>query len=188
MLIKTRKTWLGLGALAIFALVLIAGAQQALADASQQMRTVPENKLADPGRSAQHSQDTLIAGLGSQDLQQRRQAAYRLGELGSNEALSDLVASLKAEDEVLRRIAAKSLGKIGDPKVVSVLNALMQDAQASIAVRCAAACALGMIGGQQAQEALSCACNQLGKCKNIQQRRLRREISRAKEASKRLDG
>ncbi|MGD8562044.1 MAG: hypothetical protein PVG03_05900, partial [Desulfarculaceae bacterium] len=71
---------------------------------------------------------------------------------------------------------------------VSALNALMQDARAPIAVRCAAACALGMIGGQQAREALSCACNQLEEDKNIQQRRLRREVSRAKEASNRLDG
>jgi|GEM_PF-2690761 len=77
-------------------------------------------------------------------------AAYSLGEIGDPQAYGALVGQLKHQDGHLRAAAARALGKIGDPRAVPYLANLVLDQSQPTYVRCDAAAALGMIGGQGA--------------------------------------
>lgn len=77
-------------------------------------------------------------------------AAYALGALGDESAISPLWAAYRAneKDTGLRLVIVKALGKIGHPSTIPQLMAEMQGAE-SRCIRAAAAKALSRIGPDQ---------------------------------------
>jgi HEAT repeat protein len=81
------------------------------------------------------------------DPQVRADAATRLGQAKSKEAVDSLVAILDDSDETVRVSAVLALGSIGDPKAVPALAKLVNDPLSS--VRLAVCQALGQIRDPQ---------------------------------------
>lgn len=69
-------------------------------------------------------------------------------------AVSDVVDALAAADPARKRALVKHLGELGDPAAIPALSALVRDRAESIAVRRAAADALGQIGDSRGCMAL----------------------------------
>ncbi len=67
--------------------------------------------------------DTLRTG----NILQRRQAAYKLGQMQNPALVPDLIAAAKDEDRTLRAFIAGSLASVGAPAVPRLVAALDDD-------------------------------------------------------------
>lgn len=84
----------------------------------------------------------------------RLRAAESLGRLGDPRALEPLVSALDQGNAEMRATVVLALGELGDPRAVEPLAEALKNTEEDVAVRTAAAQALGMIGGEEAIEAL----------------------------------
>ncbi|VVB90813.1 HEAT repeats [uncultured archaeon] len=87
----------------------------------------------------------LIGVLNVGDVDEKRKAAFILGELKSGLAVKPLIGSLKNDDVMVRTNAAWSLGEIGDAESVLPLIDLLYDPNRNVQIH--AAWSLGRIGG-----------------------------------------
>ena len=78
-----------------------------------------------------------------------------LHERRAVEPLCDLLD--QATDAAILKQAATGLGRLGDQRAVPALTRLLQDTSRAYVARCAAAEALGQIGGAEAERALQAA-------------------------------
>lgn len=102
--------------------------------------------------------EMLVSWLNHRDAHVRAWACYALGEVKSPAYSEQLRAMLADEDADVVRLAAKALGKVKDKESLEQLSVIMLDQRYCCKVRCAAACALGMIGDSRACGALDKAC------------------------------
>ncbi len=96
----------------------------------------------------------LFAALKDDDKFVRRSAARALGGIGSERALNNLLAALKDESDLVRLSAIEALGEIGKDDAVDGLDTFLYKQDDDRSVRCAAARAIGKIGGKQGVETL----------------------------------
>ncbi len=75
----------------------------------------------------------------------RGAAAFALGLLGADEALSDLITALQSNQDAIQLSAAGALARLGDGRALEPLSKLLRTA-GSAEVRAAAASALGAFG------------------------------------------
>jgi HEAT repeat protein len=94
----------------------------------------------------------LIAKSKSRDPRTRREAADKLGDVGSQEATNHVIPLLKDKDEYVRQAAARALGKLRDKKVVEPLIFSLKDPEVN--VRVFSVWALGEIQDPRAIEPL----------------------------------
>jgi len=94
----------------------------------------------------------LIRHLNVNDPRTRREAADKLGDVGSQEATDYLIPLLKDKDEYVRQAAARALGKLKDKKAVEPLIAGLKDPEVN--VRAFSVWALGEIQDTRAIEPL----------------------------------
>ena len=87
--------------------------------------------------------DPLVEVLGSPGATARRNAAWALGALDDQRAVTPLIASLRDTDEHVREQAAWALGAIGDARALAGLTSALKDSASG--VRRQAAWALGAI-------------------------------------------
>jgi len=80
-----------------------------------------------------------------------------LHEVRAVEPLCDLLD--ESTDAAILKQAAAGLGRLGDRRAILALTRLLQDSSRAYVARCAAAEALGHIGGAAAQRALQAALN-----------------------------
>ena len=92
---------------------------------------------------------TRLVGL-LKDKDVRREAAYALGNIGSERAVELLIPLLSDKDEDVRWAAVVALGRTGSERAVEPLITLLKDED----VRRAAAVALGNIGSERAVDHL----------------------------------
>ena len=85
---------------------------------------------------------------GGGDQRSRRDAAQKLGAVGSPLAVEELIAALDDVSPDVRHAAARALGDIGDPRAVPALAAKLSDLSAGIGEQ--AAHSLGFIGDRAA--------------------------------------
>ncbi len=90
----------------------------------------------------------LIDVLNTGDLQEKRDAAFILGELKSSIAVKPLIRFLKKDDIHIRANAAWALGEIGDLDAVLPLIELLYDTSQNVQLH--AAWSLGRIGDEHA--------------------------------------
>ncbi len=86
--------------------------------------------------------------------QVRGTAIYTLGEMRETRAVEPLIAMLQDPDQHVRQIAARALGKIGDKRAEEPLIGVLSQTSENVMVRCAAAWALGKVGGPHAYQVL----------------------------------
>lgn len=113
--------------------------------------------LASWGRSGAQSRvntnvEDLIDQLESEDEEERRLAAYNLGELGDTAAVMPLIDALEDPSCYVRGAASQALGLIGDTRAVDPLIERLTEIH--VIVRGMAAYALGRIGDTAAVEPL----------------------------------
>ena len=94
----------------------------------------------------------LITKLNSADPRTRREAADKLGDVGSQESTDHLLPLLNDKDEYVRQAAARALGKLRDKKAVEPLIAGLKDPEVN--VRAFSVWALGEIQDTRAIEPL----------------------------------
>jgi len=87
--------------------------------------------------------DPLVKALGNGGATARRNAAWALGALDDQRAVTPLTGSLRDTDERVREQAAWALGAIGDARALAGLTAALKDSASG--VRRQAAWALGAI-------------------------------------------
>ena len=87
--------------------------------------------------------DPLVEVLGRPGATARRNAAWALGALDDQRAVTPLLASLRDTDEHVREQAAWALGAIGDARALAGLTSALKDSASG--VRRQAAWALGAI-------------------------------------------
>jgi len=78
----------------------------------------------------------------------RGAAAFGLGVLGARQALPALINALDSPDEALQVGALGAIVRLNDPQAVPALTALLNSSTAPVAVRAAAASALGALGDE----------------------------------------
>ena len=96
--------------------------------------------------------DPLVKALGNGGVTARRNAAWALGALDDQRAVTPLTASLRDTDERVREQAAWALGALDDPKAVQPLIGALRDPAAI--VRRQTAWALGALDDSAAVDAL----------------------------------
>ena len=96
--------------------------------------------------------DPLTKALASAGPTARRNAAWALGALDDQRAVTPLIASLRDEDQLVREQASWALGALDDARAVKPLIGTLRDT--SSAVRRQAAWALGAIDDTGAVDAL----------------------------------
>jgi len=118
-------------------------------DVEERLQALHELDAFDPGEMFR----PLVRNLNSSRTGTRHLAAFRLGELGSQEALSGLVrAAIEDRDEGVRDVAFAAAMKIGHPALfVPFAKALFAN---SAVTRIRAARYLGAIGDRRAVEVL----------------------------------
>jgi HEAT repeat protein len=94
----------------------------------------------------------VIKGLVSDDPAVRSEAAIRLGEARSKEAVDALVAVLNDSEETVRVNVIRALGDIGDPKAIAAISPFVADPLSP--VRMAACQALGSLRDMRGVPAL----------------------------------
>lgn len=99
--------------------------------------------------------DPLVKALGSPGAIARRNAAWALGALDDQRAVTPLIGSLRDSNESVREQAAWALGALDDSAAVDALVATLKDTDAG--VREQAAWALGAIGDTRALAGLTSA-------------------------------
>ncbi len=90
----------------------------------------------------------LIDILNTGDVEEKREAAFVLGELKSKLAVGPLIGLLQNDDAIVRTNAAWSLGEIGDAAAVLPLIDLLYDPNRNVQIH--AAWSLGRIGDKHA--------------------------------------
>jgi HEAT repeat protein len=98
------------------------------------------------------SVDPLVKALGSGGPTARRNAAWALGALDDQRAVTPLIDSLRDDDQLVREQASWALGALDDPKAVPSLIGALRDASST--VRRQAAWALGALDDAAAVDAL----------------------------------
>ena len=96
--------------------------------------------------------DPLVKALGNGGVTARRNAAWALGALDDQRAVTPLTGSLRDTDERVREQAAWALGALDDPKAVQPLIGALRDPAAI--VRRQTAWALGALDDSAAVDAL----------------------------------
>jgi HEAT repeat protein len=93
----------------------------------------------------------IIEVLGDHDPNVAQRAAWALGELRDEAAITPLLEELQSRGPVaVRRTSALALSRIGDPRVAFALNRSALDPREDISVRAASIQALGMLGNAEA--------------------------------------
>ena len=82
-------------------------------------------------------------------------AAYALGEIRDENAVTALITELNSDRAHMRRIAAHALGKINDKRAVAPLIQVLQDSSQPVAVQASAITSLGRIGDPRARYILN---------------------------------
>src|SRR5262245_27207036 len=87
----------------------------------------------------------LVDALKDSDADVRKQAAWALGRIRSEQSVDGLMAAMRDADQDVRKQAIWALGRIQSPKAVDALTAALKDS--NIEVRRSAAQALAQIYG-----------------------------------------
>jgi HEAT repeat protein len=139
---------------AVFSIVeLLASAP---AEQSHRIRETVVDRLGAADRSVV---DPLVELLEeSSQPRERRNVAWLLGRVASDEGIDDavgaLVDALDADDGTTAQFAATSLVELGGVRVEDELLALLEDSECTEAARSKAVFVLGKVGGERARERL----------------------------------
>lgn len=96
--------------------------------------------------------DIVRAAYQSDDSTMRQSAIYAMGRSSNSDWLSIVLREMNAVDPAIRYEAANACGLLGDESTIPQIAALIGDED--IEVQCAAAIALGNVGGPMAKRAL----------------------------------
>ena len=76
----------------------------------------------------------LVETLKDSDADVRKQAAWALGRIRSEQAVDGLIAAMRDSDQEVRKQAIWALGRLESPKAVDALTAALKDSNTEVQI------------------------------------------------------